>query len=71
MEATQLTRQFKLKNRDTDIMIPDPNPAYSLDQVAEFLSEDYPEVTNAVLGQPTEKDGMLTYEITSTFGTKG
>lgn len=71
MEATQLKRQFILKNRDTDIIIPDPNPGYSIDQIAEFLAEDYPEITNAVFGQPTEKDGMLTYEIKSTYGTKG
>lgn len=71
MEAKQLTRQFVLKGRDGNIEIPDPNPAYSLDKVADFLSTEYPEITNGVFGQPTEKDGVLIYEITTSYGTKG
>ena len=71
MKATQLERQFVLKGKDGNIEIPDPNPSYSLEKVADFLSGDYPEITNGVFGQPTEKDGVLIYEITTSYGTKG
>lgn len=71
MELKQLTRQFIVDRGGEKITIEDPNPSYSLSEVAEFLSNDYPELLNARFEGPTTKDDKLTYELSKTFGTKG
>ena len=71
MEATLLKRKFVIKSGGESVTIEDPNPSYSLEEVIDFLAGEYPEVTNGYFGKPTEKDGILTYEISTSYGTKG
>ena len=71
MELKQLTRQFIIDRGGEKITVEDPNPSYSIAEVAEFLGDQYPELINATFDGPKVTDNNLVYEISRTFGTKG
>ena len=71
METIVLPRVFKLKKGSENIVIPDPNPDYTLSQVADVLSGQYPEVLNGNFQGPKHENDELVYEISTTYGTKG
>ncbi len=71
MKTEVLEREFHLGKGDDVIVLPDPNPDFSLLEVADILSNQYPEVLNGNFEGPTHKDNKLVYEIKSTYGSKG
>ena len=71
MSVTVLPRVFVIKKNDKEIEIGDPNPAYSIQEVAKFLSDQYPEALNGQFGGPEHKDDKLVYTLKTTYGTKG
>lgn len=71
MELKQLTRQFVINRGGEKVTIEDPNPSYSLAEVAEVLSDQYPEMLNAKFDSPKNEGDKLIYELSRSFGTKG
>lgn len=67
MEVSQSTRQFKYNG----VVLQDPGPAYSLEQVREFYSTLYPEIINAAIEGPTIAGAKTVYEFRRAVGTKG
>lgn len=67
MEISQSTRQFKYNG----VVLQDPGPAYSLEQVREFYSTLYPEIINAAIEGPTIAGAKTVYEFRRAVGTKG
>jgi len=67
MEVTELKRVFKHK----DVVLEDPNESISKDDVLDFYSNQYPELTNAHVTGPTVVNDALQYEFTTSVGTKG
>lgn len=49
----------------------DPDPNQTPEQVKNMLAANYPELTNASILAPVEKDGITTYEFKKAVGTKG
>lgn len=67
MQVVDLTRKFQYNS----ITLPDPNGAFTPDQVKEFYATQYPELTNSVIEGPTTKAGVATYKFTRAVGSKG
>jgi PRTRC genetic system protein C len=70
--ATQiLKREFKFKKDGTTVTLPDPNPEMSLEEVMQFYSGQYPELTTANMGEPEVDGNKAVYNVKTTVGTKG
>ena len=65
--AERLLRRFVYNS----IVLDDPDPAMNPDEVREFYSAIYPELTQAVIDGPDIEDGAEAYEFRKTVGTKG
>jgi PRTRC genetic system protein C len=61
------TRVFKFRNKE----LTDPNTELSPKQVADFYSEEYPELVNATITGPEIADDKAIYSFNSKVGTKG
>ncbi len=71
LEVKGLEREFRFKQSGTDVILSDPDPGRSPEQVMQFYSNQYPSLTTANVHGPTiEKDKMV-YEFKTTMGTKG
>lgn len=73
MAATvqKLKREFKFKKDGTTVTLPDPNPAFTTDEVLRFYSGQYPELTTATLDGPKVEGNSAVYSVKTTVGTKG
>lgn len=71
LEVTKLKRKFKLKKDGKFVELPDPNPALSVDEVMNFFSNQYPELTTCTIDGPKIDGDGATYEFKTTVGTKG
>jgi len=69
--AQQLTREFKFKKDGTPVTLPDPNPEFSVEEVMQFYSGQYPELTTATLDGPKVEGKTAVYSVKTTVGTKG
>jgi PRTRC genetic system protein C len=69
VEIKQMKRVFDFNGKK----LPDPNPKWTPDQVINFYSNTYPELTTATVdnGETDLKKGTITYTISKTLGTKG
>ena len=67
LNATKFPRVFKMKNAT----LPDPNPAFSPDEVMVFYSNQYPELTTSNVFGPKIENDQAVYEFRTTVGTKG
>jgi PRTRC genetic system protein C len=67
MQVTKLKRQFKYNG----LTLADPAPNKPPEAVKAFYASMYPELTSAVVGEPTTSNGTTTYEFTRAVGTKG
>lgn len=67
LEVVNLTRKFKLEGT----IIDDPNPSFSVQEVRDFLSVKYPELTTAIIKGPEISGDVAEYEFTTKLGTKG
>lgn len=69
--ATEMKRVFLFKNKDTEIRLSDPNPAYSVETVMDFYANTYDILTTAKISGPVIKNDELVYKFESVLGTKG
>jgi PRTRC genetic system protein C len=67
LETKELVRTFRYNSVD----LPDPGAQYTVEQVRDFYSATYPEITSAAVEGPEEKDGKLVYTFRRAVGTKG
>lgn len=49
----------------------DPDPSLTPEQAKNMLAANYPELTNATINAPVEKNGKQVYEFKKAVGTKG
>ena len=66
LQETKITREFVFDKQT----LPDPNPKFTVEQIIDFYSNQYPELTNASYEEKREKD-KITYTLTAIAGTKG
>lgn len=67
LQTNTLARAFRYNS----VSLPDPGPQYTLEQVRELFSATYPEIVNAAIEGPEEKNGELVYTFRRAVGTKG
>lgn len=67
IQTQQLERAFRYNSVD----LPDPGPQFNPEQVRDFFAPTYPEILNAAIEGPDEKDGKLVYTFRRAVGTKG
>lgn len=67
MEIAVLPRAFLYNS----VELPDPGKNYSATQVRDLYSATYPEILNAAIEGPEEKNGKLVYTYRRAVGTKG
>ena len=68
MAIQSLTRVFSFKDSPE---IKDPNPNMTVEEVRDFLSNQYPALTNASVEAPAYKDTRVLYEFKTNLGQKG
>jgi PRTRC genetic system protein C len=71
LSVTTLERVFKFKNGDAKITLQDPNPAMSPDEVMDFYSTTYTELTTATVSGPEVENDRMVYHFKTTIGVKG
>jgi PRTRC genetic system protein C len=67
LQTQQLERTFRYNSVD----LIDPGAQYTPEQVRDFYAPTYPEILNAAIEGPEEKDGKLRYTFRRAVGTKG
>jgi PRTRC genetic system protein C len=70
IEVSKLKREFKFKKDNTTVTLPDPNPEFSCDEVLQFYSGQYPELTTATLEGPKVEGKSAVYSVKTSVGTK-
>ena len=71
LEIKGLKRVFKLKKNGETLRLDDPNPEMTVNNVMDFYSMTYPELTTATPHGPVMEDDCAVYESKTTIGTKG
>lgn len=71
LQVTELPREFQFKKDGTTVKLPDPNPDFNVQEVLQFYSGQYPELTTATLEGPKVDNGKSVYSVQTTVGTKG
>jgi len=71
LSVTTLERVFKFRNSNEDVILPDPNSDMSPDEVMDFYSTTYTELTTATVHGPEIENDRLVYHFKTTIGTKG
>ncbi|HIW43561.1 MAG TPA: PRTRC system protein C [Candidatus Prevotella stercoripullorum] len=71
LEIKGLKRVFKLKKNGETLRLDDPNPEMAVNDVMDFYSMTYPELTTATPHGPVMEDDCAVYEFKTTIGTKG
>ena len=67
LNVTGMKRVFKFGSRELD----DPNKSMSPDEVMQFYSATYPELTTSNVHGPKIDGDKAVYEFKTTVGTKG
>lgn len=71
IQVTKLKREFKFKKDGDTVTLPDPNPEFNVEEVLQFYSGQYPELTTATLSGPKTEGNKVVYSVQTTVGTKG
>ena len=71
MEIKGMKRVLKMKKNSQEILLDDPNVNMSTDEVMDFYSMNYPELTTATVHGPEIEDDQAVYEFKTTIGVKG
>ncbi len=71
LEIKGLKRVFRLKKNGETLRLDDPNPEMTVNDVMDFYSMTYPELTTATPHGPMVEDDCAVYEFKTTIGTKG
>lgn len=67
---SKLKRKFEIERNGKTIYLTDPNPALTVEEVADFYSSSYPELLNAS-HTTAELEGSIIYKFKTVAGTKG
>ncbi len=67
LDIKTLKRVFKIKDNE----LSDPNIDFTPDEVMNFYSNTYPELTTSTVHGPEIKGDTAIYEFKTTVGTKG
>jgi PRTRC genetic system protein C len=71
LTTTTLDRVFLFRDKERDMSLTDPNPAFQPKEVLNFYSATYTTLTTATIEGPEVEDDRLVYRFVSTIGTKG
>lgn len=73
LQIVNLKRVFKMKNEETkkEVVLADPNPNMSPQEVVKFYSSEYPELTNAKIEGPNVVKDQATYTLSTKAGQLG
>ena len=71
LEIKGLQRVFKIRKGSSEIELADPDNSLSPNEVMDFYSMTYPELTTATVHGPVIKEDKAVYEFKTTIGTKG
>lgn len=53
------------------VKLPDPNPAFTVEQVRDMYVNTYPELATAAVEGPSPLNGTMQYTFTRAVGAKG
>jgi len=67
---SETKRQFTFNKNGTKVTLEDPNPDFSVQEVLNFYSGQYPELTTASVDEPVVTGNTTTYKARTTVGTK-
>ena len=71
LTVTGMPRRFSFKHGAETITLSDPDPAQSPEQIMNFYSNTYPELTTATVHGPKIENDEAVYEFKTTIGVKG
>ena len=71
LEIKGLQRVFKIRKGSSEIELADPDNSLSPNEVMDFYSMTYPELTTATLQGPELEEDRAVYRFKTTIGTKG
>ena len=71
MKKEMLKRVFVMEDGKNKVTLADPNRHMTPDQVLQFYSNTYPQLTNSAVHGPQYKGDTITYQFKTTVGTKG
>lgn len=71
LEIKGIKRVFKLKKNGEMLKLDDPDAGMAVNDVMDFYSATYPELTTATVHGPLMEDDCAVYEFKTTIGTKG
>lgn len=71
LDVTKMKREFKFTKGSTPVTLPDPNPEMSVEEVMQYYSGQYPELTTATIDPPEVDGKTAVYRAKTTVGTKG
>ena len=67
IQAKTMTRKFTFNG----VNLPDPGPNFSVDEVKDIYSNQYPDLATAIVSEPSISGDVATYTFTRNVGTKG
>lgn len=70
-QVTGLQREFKFRQDGQDIVLTDPDPSRSPEQVMMLYAGQYPFLTTATVHGPVTEGDKVAYEFKTVLGTKG
>lgn len=71
LEINALKRVFQLKRGSNTMELEDPDSSLSLNEVMDFYSMNYPELTTATVQGPEIENDRAVYQFKTTIGVKG
>lgn len=71
LEINALKRVFQLKKGSSTLKLDDPDSSLSLNEVMDFYSMNYPELTTATVQGPEIENDRAVYLFKTTIGVKG
>ena len=66
-----LQRIFKFKKDSKELVLSDPDSSLSVNEVMDFYSMTYPELTTATVHGPEWEEDKAVYRFKTTIGVKG
>lgn len=71
LKKNALKRSFVFEQKSGKVILPDPDPNMTPDQVMQFYSGTYPELVTASCHGPAYQGDTMAYSFKTTVGTKG
>lgn len=70
LQVLNIERKFIFESNGKEISVPDVHPDFTPDQVMNFYSGSYPELTTSTISGPEIVDDKAVYRFKTTVGTK-